>query len=56
MADTLRGVTAALSAEDERIGLLTDEAPGLNDRLRDLLRMAEWAATRGARVRLTFEL
>ena len=56
LADTLRGVTAALAAEDERIGLLTDEAPGLNERLRDLLRMVDWAAAREARVRLTFEL
>ena len=56
LADTLRAVNAALAAGDERIAQLTEDASGLAARLGDLLRMAEWAAGRGARVRMTFEL
>lgn len=56
LAETLRAVTAALASGDERIALLTEDAPDLAARLGDLLRMAEWAAQRGARVRMTFEL
>ena len=56
LAETLRSVTAALASGDERIALLTEDAPDLAARLGDLLRMAEWAAERGARVRMTFEL
>jgi hypothetical protein len=56
LADTLRAVNAALSSGDDRIAQLTEEATGLADRLSDLQRMAEWAAARNARVRVTFEL
>ncbi|MEK7693259.1 MAG: hypothetical protein AAB349_03630, partial [Chloroflexota bacterium] len=56
LLETLRSVTAALASGDERIALLTEDAPDLAARLGDLLRMAEWAAERGARVRMTFEL
>ncbi len=56
LAETLRRVVDALASPDERIAALTADAPGLCDRLRDLHRMAAWAAERGARVRMTFEL
>jgi hypothetical protein len=56
LAETLRRVTDALAAPDERITKLTEEAQDLLPRLEDLRRMAEWAADRGARVRLSFEL
>ena len=56
LAENLRAVTAALASGDDRIAELTADAPGLRERLADLQRMAEWAAERGARVRLTFEL
>lgn len=56
LAGTLRGVVDALGAGDAKIADLTAGAPGLRDRLDDLRRMAEWAAARGARVRLTFDL
>ncbi len=46
----------ALASGDERIAQLTADAPDLEVRLLDLLRMTEWAAERGARVRMTFEL
>lgn len=56
LAESLRLVVDALDARDERIDALIAGAPGLRDRLDDLRRMAEWAASRRARVRLTFEL
>ena len=56
LAENLRAVTAALASDDARIAELTAGEPDLRARLDDLLRMAEWAAGRGARVRLSFEL
>jgi hypothetical protein len=56
LAATLDGVTAALASGDDRIALLTEEAPDLAARLADLQRMVAWAAARNARVRMTFEL
>jgi hypothetical protein len=53
---TLDCVIATLEAGDERIAALIAEFPDLIDRLRDLHRMTAWAAERGARVRMTFEL
>ena len=56
LATTLAAVTAALASGDGRIAQLTEDAPDLLARLEDLQRMVEWAAERGARVRMTFEL
>jgi hypothetical protein len=56
LAETLRRVNEALGAGDDRIDALVAGSPGLRDRLGDLQRMAEWAAERGARVRLSFDL
>jgi len=60
LAETLEKVTAALgsaqAAGDERIAVLTEDAPELAARLGELREMAAWAAGRGMRVRLTFEL
>ena len=56
LAETLRAVTDALSGDDAPIAALTADHPDLRDRLDDLRRMAEWAAERSARVRLSFEL
>ena len=56
LAETLRRVVEALATPDERIAALTASAPDLCDRLRDLHRMTAWAAERGARVRMTFDL
>ena len=56
LADTLADVTRALESPDERIAQLTEDAPDLLARLCDLHQMTVWAASRGARVRLTFEL
>jgi hypothetical protein len=56
LAETLRRVVDALRERDARVTALTADAPDLIDRLDDLRQMAGWAAERGARVRLTFEL
>ncbi len=56
LAENVRAVAAALASGDARIDELTAESPDLRARLEDLGRMVEWAAERGARVRLTFEL
>jgi hypothetical protein len=56
LADCCRQVVAALDSGYAGLGELTAGFPALRDRLDELARMAEWAAERGARVRLTFEL
>lgn len=56
LAATLGAVTSALASGDDRIARLTEDFPDLRARLEDLRRMAEWAAEREARVRMTFEL
>lgn len=56
LAKTIGGVVEALGSDDTRIHGLTAEATGLRERLSELGAMAEWAAERGARVRMTFEL
>jgi hypothetical protein len=56
LAATLAAVNAALASDDDRIAQLTEDSPDLAARLTDLQRMAEWAAARNARVRMTFEL
>jgi len=56
LAESLRAVTDALASGDARVAELTADAPDLRERLLDLQRMAAWAAERGARVRMTFEL
>ncbi len=56
LAETLRAVTAALASGDERIALLTEDAPDLAARLEDLRVIAAGAAARGCRIRLTFDL
>ena len=56
LAETLQRVNGVLAAGDETIDGLVAAAPGLRERLCDLQRMAEWAAQRDARVRLSFDL
>ena len=56
LAATLAAVTTALASSDERIAELIADAPDLRARLADLQRMAERAAQRGDRVRLSFAL
>jgi hypothetical protein len=56
LVETLRRVIAVLESGVERVDALIAVTPDLTARLRDLLRMAEWAEARGARVRMSFEL
>lgn len=56
LASTLRQVIDALEAGGERIDALVAGTPALRPRLQDLLRLADAAAARGDRVRVTFEL
>src|SRR6185295_13947700 len=56
LAASIERVVAALGVGDDRIATLTEDFPDLRDRLADLQRMAAWAAERGARVRMSFEL
>ena len=56
LAEALRAVLAVLDQPDDRVAALLAGTPDLTPRLHDLLRMVEWAAERGARVRMTFEL
>ena len=56
LAETVDAVVTAMSSGDARIDEMTSGAPQLLARLRELAAMAQWAAERGVRVRLTFEL
>jgi hypothetical protein len=56
LAETLRAINAAFASGDDRIVTLTADAPDLAVRLGDLQAIAEEAAERSARIRLTFEL
>ena len=56
LAATLRRVNEVLAGSDAEVSVIVDDAPGLRERLMDLQGMAEWAAERNARVRLSFEL
>jgi hypothetical protein len=56
LVDTLERVIGVLSSGDERVEAAIAVEPALVGRLEDLRRMAAWAAERGARVRMTFEL
>ena len=56
LAKTLHDVNDALDSGDERIAAMIAESPDLRPRLGDLQRMAEWAAERPYRVRLTYDL
>jgi hypothetical protein len=49
-------VVAAFDSGHPGLGELTAAFPALRDRLDELARMAEWAAERGAKVRLTYHL
>jgi hypothetical protein len=56
LADVLRRVIDVLRSGDPRIDAAVAVEPSLVDRLEELQRMAAWAAARGTRVRMTFEL
>jgi len=55
LAGSARAVAEAIEATAE-LRDLTSEFPELPDRLRELADIADWAAERGARIRLTYVL
>lgn len=55
LAASARGVAEAIEGA-EQLRDLTSDFPELPDRLRELAGMADWAAERAARVRLTYVL
>lgn len=56
LAECCRRVVQALDRGDPAVLQTLRRYPDLRDRIDDLRRMAEWAAARGTRVRITFEL
>ena len=56
LAETCRQVVEALESNDERLVSLREDYPGLRDDIAELGRIAEDAAERGSRIRVTFEL
>ncbi len=55
LAESARRVAEAIEATEQLRELVTD-FPELPDRLRELATMADWAAERGAKIRLTYVL
>ena len=56
LAECCRQVVAALDSGNAQLRELTAGFPALRDRLDDLARMAQWAAERRAKARLTYSL
>jgi hypothetical protein len=55
LAEAARAAANAIETTDD-LRELTDRFPDLPDRLRELAEIADWAAERGAKVRLTYAL
>jgi hypothetical protein len=49
-------VYEALGSDEKRLVSLRDGYPALRDLIRELGQIAAWAAGRGARIRVTYEL
>ncbi len=56
LADCCRAVAAATVAGDRQLDELIEGYEDLAPRLQELAAMCDWAASRGARVRLSFDL
>lgn len=56
LAASIRATLDALATDDPQIPPLIEGVPDLVPRLEDLLAMTVWAASKDARVRMTFEL
>jgi hypothetical protein len=56
LAETCRAVAAAIASGDEALDTLLSDYPDLAPRLLDLAAMCDWAAARGARVRLSYQI
>jgi hypothetical protein len=49
-------VAEALGGDEKRLVALRDDYPLLRENIEELGRIAAWAADRGARIRVTYEL
>ena len=56
LADCCRAVAAAIAAGDRQLDELVEGYEDLSPRLSELAAMCDWAAARGAHVRLSFDL
>lgn len=56
LAECCSQVAEALRGDDQRLSQLREEYPALAGNIEDLGRIAGWAAERGARIRITYEL
>ncbi len=56
LAECCRRVAGGLESDDQRLTDLREEYPGLVPAIRELGRIAEAAALRGARIRVTYNL
>jgi hypothetical protein len=56
LEECCRQVAEALRGDDHRLASLREEYPHLPGNIEELGRIADWAALRGARIRITYEL
>lgn len=56
LADCCADVARALQSTDQRLSEVTEEYPFLQDNIAELGRIAAWAAERGVRIRVTYDL
>ena len=56
LAECCRLVDEALGSDEKRLVSLQNEYPLLRENVRELGQIAAWAAKRGARIRVTYEL
>jgi hypothetical protein len=56
LAECCARVDQALGSDEKRLASLRDDYPALRENIRDLGRIAAWAAERDARIRVTYEL
>ena len=56
LAECCEAVVGALESDDKRLTELREDYPGLKAQIDELGRIAGWAAGRGVRVRVTFDL
>ena len=56
LAETCRAVVAALESEERRLASLQEDYPALKQNIAELGQIAAYAAGRGARMRITYDL
>jgi hypothetical protein len=56
LAECCGRVAEALGSDEKRLAELRDDYPALRENIEELGRIADWAAQRDARIRVTYEL